>query len=223
MSILSLLDINVIILETIDLTQSDTQADSYEDPQSAKLSVSDAILLRNLNLEIKKGEFICIIGEIGSGKSSLIRAILGDMIYLDEEAISEFGYDPLMDETRDLICQKSMQHKHIVKLGGSISFVQQTPWIQNKTIRDNILFGLPLDKERYNNTIRACQLELDLEMLKGGDLTEIGEKGVNLSGGQKARISLARAVYAGCDIVLMDDPVSALDSGVKQEVFEHVF
>lgn len=166
----------MIILDTVDLTQSDTQADNYKDPQSAKLSVSDAILLRNLNLEIKKREFICIIGEIGSGKSSLIRAILGDMIYLNEEAIFEFGYDPLMDEKRDLICQISMQHKHIVKLGGSISFVQQTPWIQNKTIRDNILFGLPLDKDRYNNTIHACQLELDLEMLKGGDLTETGEE-----------------------------------------------
>lgn len=205
------------------MTRSDTQTDSFEDPQSSRLNVSDAILLRNLNLEIQKGEFICIIGEIGSGKSSLIRAILGDMIYLDEETVSDCGYDPLLDETRDLICQKSMQHKHIVKLGGSISFVQQTPWIQNKTIRDNILFGLPLDKERYNNTIRACRLEMDLEMLKGGDLIEIGEKGINLSGGQKARISLARAVYADCDIVLMDDPVSALDSGVKQEVFEHVF
>jgi ABC-type multidrug transport system fused ATPase/permease subunit len=116
-----------------------------------------------------------------------------------------------------------MMHKEVVKLGGTISFVQQTPWIQNMTIRDNILFGLPLDEQRYNKTIQICQLESDLGILKGGDLTEIGEKGINLSGGQKARISLARAVYADKDIVLMDDPISALDSNVKHKVFEEVF
>ena len=101
--------------------------------------------------------------------------------------------------------------------------MQQNPWIQNKTIRDNILFGLPLHEHRYNRAIEACQLAADLEILKGGDLTEIGEKGINLSGGQKARVSLARAVYSDCDIVLMDDPVSALDSNVKHKVFEDVF
>jgi len=91
------------------------------------------------------------------------------------------------------------------------------------TIRDNIQFGLPLDEDKYNRTIDICQLESDLEILKGGDLTEIGEKGINLSGGQKARISLARAVYANNDIILMDDPISALDSHVKHKVFDHVF
>ena len=91
------------------------------------------------------------------------------------------------------------------------------------TIRENILFGVPLDEEKYNRTIDICQLESDLKILKGGDLTEIGEKGINLSGGQKARISLARAVYANNDIVLMDDPISALDSHVKHKVFHHVF
>ena len=91
------------------------------------------------------------------------------------------------------------------------------------TIRDNIQFGLPLDEDKYNRTIDICQLESDLEILEGGDLTEIGEKGINLSGGQKARISLARAVYANNDIILMDDPISALDSHVKYKIFDHVF
>ena len=116
-----------------------------------------------------------------------------------------------------------MLAKGVVRLGGSVWLVQQNPWIQNKTIRDNILFGLPLHKERYNRTIETCQLADDLEILKGGDLTEIGEKGINLSGGQKARVSLARAVYSGWDIVLMDDPVSALDSNVKHKIFQKVF
>jgi ATP-binding cassette subfamily C (CFTR/MRP) protein 1 len=92
------------------------------------------------------------------------------------------------------------------------------PWIQNKTIRDNILFGLQLDKAKYVDVIRMCELERDLEILPAGDLTEIGEKGINLSGGQKARISLARAVYSDKDIILMDDPISALDASVRKKV-----
>lgn len=91
------------------------------------------------------------------------------------------------------------------------------------SIRDNILFGKPLNKTRYINTILACQLEKDLEILPAGDMTEIGEKGINLSGGQKARVSLARAVYADCDIVLMDDPISALDANVRKQIFKQVF
>lgn len=113
--------------------------------------------------------------------------------------------------------------KGVIKINGSVSLVQQVPWIMNKTIRDNILFGKELHKEKYNETLNICQLGPDLEILKGGDLTQIGEKGINLSGGQKARVSLARAVYANCDIVLMDDPVSALDANVKKRVFEEVF
>ena len=129
-----------------------------------------------------------------------------------------------MDEkTREALWDRCMLAKGVVKLGGSVWLIQQNPWTQNKAIRGNILFVLPLHKERYNRTIEACQLVHDLEILKGGDLTEIGEKGINLSGGQKARVSLARAVYSGWDIVLMDDPVSALDSNVKHKIFQKIF
>jgi len=202
-----------------------TTGDSSQDEENKQPSVtlSECILLKSLNLEIIKGEFVCIIGEVGSGKSSLINSILGEMVHLDEKTIDELGSSLMNDETRDLICQRNMLHRDIIKLGGSISFVQQTPWIQNQTIRDNILFGLPMNEEEYNKTIDICQLESDLEILRGGDLTEIGEKGINLSGGQKARISLARAVYANRDIILMDDPISALDSNVKHKIFEEVF
>lgn len=142
---------------------------------------------------------------------------------MDDETVREYQGKKMDDATRHEIIEKCKQHKGKVKLGGSISYVQQIPWIQNKTIRDNILFGLPMDEDRYNNTIHLCELENDLDILPGGDLTEIGEKGINLSGGQKARVSLARAVYANKDIILMDDPISALDSNVKKSIFKNLF
>jgi ABC-type multidrug transport system fused ATPase/permease subunit len=91
------------------------------------------------------------------------------------------------------------------------------------TIKDNILFGKPYQEEKYLQAIAMCELERDLEFLPSRDHTEIGEKGINLSGGQKARVSLARAVYADTDIVLMDDPLSALDANVKKKIFTNVF
>ena len=175
-----------------------------------------------MNLKIFKGEFVCIIGEVGSGKSSLLSAILGDMIYLDQEMVDKFRDQVIDSDFRHKLNNESLKHKDVIKLGGSISFVQQIPWIQSKTIRENILFGLPLVEDKYNKVIEICQLASDLEILSGGDLTEIGEKGINLSGGQKARVSLARAVYADKDIILMDDPISALDSNVKKQVFDQV-
>ena len=91
------------------------------------------------------------------------------------------------------------------------------------TLRDNILFGKPYDKRKYVETMVACQLESDLAIMPAGDFTEIGEKGINLSGGQKARVSLARACYQEADVVLMDDPISALDANVRKAIFKQVF
>jgi ATP-binding cassette subfamily C (CFTR/MRP) protein 1 len=121
-----------------------------------------------------------------------------------------------------MICD-NLNNEGVISINGSVSYVQQNPWIQNRTIRDNILFGNEMDEAKYAETIRVCQLERDLEILPAGDMTEIGEKGINLSGGQKARVSLARAVYADRDIVLMDDPISALDANVKKRIFRDVF
>lgn len=102
-----------------------------------------------------------------------------------------------------------------------MSLAEQRPFILSKSIRENILFGEKLD-DRYNKTIEACQLDRDLEIIIGGDLAQLGEKGITLSGGQKARVSLARAVYSERDIVLMDDPLSAFDAHVKKAVFDEV-
>ena len=152
-------------------------------------------VLKNINCEIKKGEFICIIGEVGCGKSSFLEAILNNML-------------PLQGSSK-------------IYVNGSISYVSQIPWIRNATIKDNILFYHPYDEERYNKVIDLSQLRQDLEIFEAGDLTEIGEKGVNLSGGQKARISIARALYAEKDIYIFDDPISALDANVGMKVMKN--
>jgi ABC-type multidrug transport system fused ATPase/permease subunit len=115
-----------------------------------------------------------------------------------------------------------MKNKPPITVNGTTALVQQFPWIQNDTIRGNILGGNKLDKIRYLETVRNCELANDLQSIKTGDLTEIGGRGINLSGGQKARVSLARAVYADKDIYLMDDPISALDACVRRKIIDNL-
>ena len=152
-------------------------------------------ILKNINFEIKQGEFVCVIGEVGCGKSSLLQAILNNML--------------------------SLTRGSKIYVNGSISYVSQIPWIRNATIKDNILFYQPYDEEKYNKVIELSQLRPDLEIFEAGDLTEIGEKGVNLSGGQKARVSIARALYSDKDIYMFDDPISALDANVGMKVMKN--
>ena len=102
-----------------------------------------------------------------------------------------------------------------VTVTGSTAFVESQHWIQNGKLRDNVCFGSEMDERKYVETILACQLETDISLMPAGDLTEIGEKGINLSGGQKARVSLARAVYKRPDVIFMDDPISALDTQTR--------
>ncbi|XP_052804271.1 multidrug resistance-associated protein 1-like isoform X1 [Mya arenaria] len=150
--------------------------------------------LQDINIEVGDGKLVAVVGQVGAGKSSLVSALLGEM-----ERISG-----------------------TVKVKGSVAYVAQQAWIQNATVRDNILFGKELDQNKYRQVIEACALEQDLEILQGGDMTEIGEKGINLSGGQKQRVSLARAVYHNADVYLFDDPLSAVDSHVGKHIFNKV-
>uniref|UniRef100_A0A669C2V6 ATP-binding cassette, sub-family C (CFTR/MRP), member 2 n=1 Tax=Oreochromis niloticus TaxID=8128 RepID=A0A669C2V6_ORENI len=147
-----------------------------------------------VNLDIEPGQLVAVVGAVGSGKSSLMSALLGEM----------------------------HSTKGFINIMGSLAFVPQQAWIQNATLKDNILFGSPHEEENFKKVIQACALAPDLELLPGGDLTEIGEKGINLSGGQKQRVSLARAVYSQADIYLLDDPLSAVDSHVGKHLFENV-
>ncbi|XP_063816842.1 ATP-binding cassette sub-family C member 3 isoform X2 [Pseudophryne corroboree] len=151
-------------------------------------------ILQNINLLVPSGSLVAIVGHVGCGKSSLVSALLGEMEKLEGE----------------------------VSVRGSVAYVSQQAWIQNSTLKDNILFGKTGNEKNYQKVLEACALLTDLEVLPGGDQTEIGEKGINLSGGQKQRVSLARAVYSNSDVYLLDDPLSAVDAHVAKHIFDNV-
>ncbi|XP_024972697.1 ABC transporter C family member 13 [Cynara cardunculus var. scolymus] len=144
------------------------------------------LILDHVNLAIPKGSLVAVIGEVGSGKSSLLNSILGEMKLIEGSIYSS----------------------------GSVAYVPQIPWILSGTIRDNIIFGRDYDPIRYSAVLEACALNTDVSLMVGGDMAYIGEKGVNLSGGQRARLALARAVYHGSDLVMLDDVLSAVDAQV---------
>ena len=150
------------------------------------------LTLNNMSIEVKKGILVGVLGHVGAGKSSLLQAILREL--------------PI--ESGSLICR------------GTLSFANQEPWVFSGSIRQNILFGQELDKDRYEHVVKACALTKDFEMFPHGDQSLIGERGSSLSGGQKARVSFARTLYRKADIYLMDDPLSAVDAHVAKHLFE---
>lgn len=149
--------------------------------------------LQNLNFTIGRNELVAVIGGVGSGKSSLLAALAGDMRKTKGEMI----------------------------MGADRAFCPQYAWIQNATVKDNILFGKEMNKSWYNKVIDACALRPDLDMLPNGDQTEIGERGITVSGGQKQRMNIARAIYFDADLILMDDPLSAVDAHVGRHIFDN--
>lgn len=150
--------------------------------------------LTDINFHANKGELTCIVGRVGSGKSSLLQSILGDLWKVSGE----------------------------VTVHGTVAFANQSAWIMNATIRENIVFGYKYDSNFYEKTVKACALLDDFAQLPDGDETVVGERGISLSGGQKARVALARAVYARADIYLLDDVLSAVDSHVGRHLIDNV-
>lgn len=165
--------------------------------------------LNKIELEVKKGDFLCILGPIGSGKSSLISAILGDMHLHENDELGNKG-------------------KVNISKGQNICYVAQQAFVQNDSLKNNILFGRPFYRKIYQDVIKSCALESDLKQLEAGDETIIGEKGINLSGGQKQRINLARACYTSLStnnkdqIIILDDPLSSVDVHVGRHLCEQV-
>ena len=154
------------------------------------------VVLKGISFQVKPGEIVGLIGEVGCGKSTLLQAILNSLILLNPQECDG------------------------IHINGSIGYVPQTPWIQNASIRNNILFFKEYNADKYEEVLQQSQLKVDLDNFDGGDNTEIGEKGINLSGGQKVRVSLARVLYQQPDIYLFDDPISALDANVGKKVMK---
>ncbi|KAI3337105.1 metal resistance protein YCF1 [Xylariaceae sp. AK1471] len=151
-------------------------------------------VLKGIDFTAHKGDLTCIVGRVGQGKSSLLQSILGDLWKIEGE----------------------------VHINGTVAYVAQQPWIMNATVKENVVFGHRYDSNFYEKTVKACALLDDFMQLPDGDETFVGERGISLSGGQKARVALARAVYARADIYLLDDCLSAVDSHVGRHIVENV-
>ncbi|KAL4065665.1 hypothetical protein V8B97DRAFT_2019002 [Scleroderma yunnanense] len=153
--------------------------------------------LRDISIRFPGGKLSVITGPTGSGKTALLLALLGEMTKVQGTLnLSKDTHPP------------------------TVSYAAQTPWLQRRTIKENILFGYQCDEQRYNDVIDCCALRPDLDMLEDGDATQIGDRGINLSGGQRTRVALARAVYASSQYVLLDDPLSAVDAGIQGILIE---
>jgi ABC-type multidrug transport system fused ATPase/permease subunit len=151
-------------------------------------------VLHDINFSARRGELTCIVGRVGDGKSSMLQTMLGDLYKIKGEVV----------------------------MRGSTAYVAQSPWVMNASVRENIVFSHRWDPAFYDRTIKACALTEDLAVLPDGDQTEVGERGISLSGGQKARLTLARAVYARADIYLLDDVLSAVDQHVGRHIIDNV-
>ncbi|KAJ2894451.1 hypothetical protein MKZ38_007530 [Zalerion maritima] len=152
------------------------------------------LALESITFSARKGQLSCLVGRVGAGKSSLLHALLGDL----------------------------RKVSGTVTVHGSTAYVAQQAWVLNASVRDNILFGHRWDPEFYDETIKACALLEDFAQLPHGDRTEVGDRGIALSGGQRARLTLARAVYARADVYLLDDCLSAVDAHVGRHLIDNV-
>lgn len=186
-------DTSEIVVVNPALGQS-TKSSEEQSLSNHETAATHGFFLQGVNLQVDAGSLVMIVGRVGSGKSSLLSGMLGEM--------------PLKDGS--------------LSVNGELSYVSQENWIRNSTLRDNVLFEEPFDAKRYERVLQAAQLSMDLNSLPDADNTEIGERGINLSGGQKARVAIARAIYrSNYDVLILDDPLSAVDPHVAHAIFEH--
>ncbi|KAI8149056.1 P-loop containing nucleoside triphosphate hydrolase protein [Fennellomyces sp. T-0311] len=179
---------------------------------------TDAFMIKDINIHFPNGKLSLICGSTGSGKTLLMLSLLGETVVL--KGSIECPRAPIAEEVSfDFTTANSIPEEDWI-LEHGLAYVSQTAWLQNASIRDNILFGLPFVEKRYQDTLKACALDKDLSIFEDGDQTEIGEKGITLSGGQKARVALARAVYSRAKSILMDDVLSAVDAHTAKHLYE---
>lgn len=167
------------------------------DFQDAMISWSDenAIALNDISFQVGSGDFVCVTGRVGAGKTALLKSILGELAVL----------------------------KGSVNVIGKLAYCGQEPWLQNGTLQENVVFGQEFDQDWYKEVLDACALTKDIEQMPMGHATEVGERGISLSGGQKARVSLARAIYSRADIYILDDVLSAVDEHVAKHLINRIF
>nr|KAJ3418984.1 hypothetical protein HK105_007557 [Polyrhizophydium stewartii] len=192
--------------ETAEAQAAATEHDPLLAADSQPPSLHHHFVLSDVHVTFPVGCLTAVVGVTGAGKSSIAQALLGEMTMLRGRTVfpSVFSRGAPDFGSRDT----------------SVAYVAQTAWLQNASVRDNILFGAPFDEQRYNHVIEACALVRDLATFPAGDMTEIGEKGINMSGGQKQRISLARACYSAAQFVILDDPLSAVDAPTALHLFD---
>eukprot|EP00546_Thalassionema_frauenfeldii_P010811 CAMPEP_0178930692 /NCGR_PEP_ID=MMETSP0786-20121207/21420_1 /TAXON_ID=186022 /ORGANISM="Thalassionema frauenfeldii, Strain CCMP 1798" /LENGTH=1417 /DNA_ID=CAMNT_0020607335 /DNA_START=51 /DNA_END=4304 /DNA_ORIENTATION=- len=179
---------------------SSLQQSILENIDQEKSESSPVLTLTDISCTIESKSLVAVVGPVGSGKSSMLSAILGEMESINDSKV--------------YVARNGAERDNFV------SYAAQTPWVVNDTLRGNIVFGRDFNQERYDRIIESCALLDDLAALPAGDMTEIGERGINLSGGQKARISLARSLYSSdTKVLLMDDPLSAVDAHVADHLF----
>ncbi|KAJ3222253.1 Multidrug resistance-associated protein 1 [Clydaea vesicula] len=172
-------------LNSVDTKNGDSSVSDYDGVEAGESGT--VFGLKSISIRIPHGSLVAVVGKVGSGKSSLLNALLGEMKKTSGSAI----------------------------LNGTLGYAPQQPWVQNASLKNNIIFHSTYEKDRYVSAIRVCSLEADIRGFEDGDQTELGEMGINLSGGQKQRVNLARCVYYNSDIVLMDDPLSAVDGNTS--------
>ncbi|KAG0363974.1 hypothetical protein BG005_000006 [Podila minutissima] len=185
---------------------SKSQVPTVQEPVAEPEAVQERFKLNNLTVEFPVGKLSVIVGPTGSGKSAMLLALLGEL-----ERLEGSQYLPRLDYGD--VAPKN-------DIGSGIAYVAQTAWLQNTTIRNNILFGREFNQARYDAVVEGCALVTDFEILEFGDATEIGEQGITLSGGQKQRVSLARAVYSNASVLLLDDCLSAVDTHTGKHLFQ---
>ncbi|KAL3488208.1 P-loop containing nucleoside triphosphate hydrolase protein [Aspergillus germanicus] len=202
-----------IALRDATITWPSSPADEKKDDSDSnnETEMRSQFELRDLNLNIPLQELTVISGRSGSGKSLLLQALIGEA-----DIVSGTVTVPQADSI-----PASVPTENDWLLHGTIAYVSQDPWIENASIRDAILFGLPLNHVRYDEVIHACALTQDLKIFPDGDKTDIGANGINLSGGQKWRLALARALYSRASILVLDDIFSAVDAHVGRHLYEN--
>ncbi|KAJ3794573.1 ABC protein [Lentinula aff. detonsa] len=178
------------VIAGVDISDEDKKQ-KLSELQREDMTGTDPFQVRGINMKVQRGHLVAIVGRVGSGKSSLLQGLVGEM----RKTSGEFSF------------------------GGRVAYCPQTAWIQNSSLRNNILFGQPFEEAKYWRVLERSCLIPDLQMLPDGDLTEIGEKGINLSGGQRQRVNIARALYYNADVILFDDPLSAVDAHVGRSLF----